>query len=82
MFNRLSKTEEKMKKVFAIEDLDCAVCAAKIENAVKKLDGIEYVNVNFITQKMTIETNQNMQELMKKVVELVKKIEPDCTIIL
>ena len=49
-----------MKKVFELEDLDCAVCAAKIEAAVKELEGVDNVSVNFMTQKMTIETNQNI----------------------
>ena len=71
-----------MKKVFELEDLDCAVCAAKIEAAVKKLEGVENASVNFMTQKMTIETSQDIDELMKKVVKLVAKIEPDCIIIL
>ena len=71
-----------MKKVFELEDLDCAVCTAKIEAAVKELEGVDNVSVNFMTQKMTIETNQNIDEVMKKVVKLVEKLEPDCTIIL
>ena len=71
-----------MKKAFELEDLDCAVCAAKIEAAVKELEGVDNVSVNFMTQKMTIETNQNIDEVMKKVVKLLEKLEPDCTIIL
>lgn len=71
-----------MKKVYDLEDLDCAVCAAKIEAAVKEVEGVDKVSVNFMTQKMTIETNQNINELMKKVVKVVAKIEPDCTVVL
>lgn len=71
-----------MKKVYELEDLDCAVCAAKIEAAVKEVEGVDKVSVNFMTQKMTIETNQNINELMKKVVKVVAKIEPDCTVVL
>lgn len=52
--------------MFELEDLDCAVCAAKIEAAVKELEGVDNVSVNFMTQKMTIETNQNIDEVMKK----------------
>ena len=54
-----------MKKVFKLEDLDCANCAAKMENAISKIEGVESANVSFMTQKMTI----------------CKKIEPDCKII-
>lgn len=71
-----------MKKVYELEDLDCAVCAAKIEAAVKEVEGVDKVSVNFMTQKMTIETNQDINELMKKVVKVVAKIEPDCTVLL
>lgn len=71
-----------MKKVYDLEDLDCAVCAAKIEAAVKEVEGVDKVSVNFMTQKMTIETNQDINELMKKVVKVVAKIETDCTVVL
>ena len=43
-----------MKKVFKLEDLDCANCAAKMENAISKIEGVESANVSFMTQKMTI----------------------------
>ena len=71
-----------MRKTYQLEDLDCAVCAEKMEKAIKELEGIEDANVNFITQKMTIETSQNIEEMMEKIVKLVAKIEPDCTIVL
>ena len=44
-----------MKKVFKLEDLDCANCAAKMEAALQKLDGVNAVSVNFLTQKLTLE---------------------------
>ena len=69
-----------MKKTYQLEDLDCAVCAEKMEKAIKELEGIDDANVNYMTQKMTIETNQDIDEMMKKIVKLVAKIEPDCTI--
>ena len=70
-----------MKKIYKLEDLDCANCAAKMENAIAKLDGVKSVTVSFLTQKMTIETEGDDQsELMKQVVKLCKKVEPDCVI--
>ena len=70
-----------MKKIYKLEDLDCANCAAKMENAIAKLDGVKSAAVSFLTQKMTIETEYDDQsELMKQVVKLCKKIEPDCII--
>lgn len=72
-----------MKKVYRIEDLDCANCAAKMEAAIAKLDGVKSVTVSFLTQKLTLETEGDDQtDLMKQVVKLCKKVEPDCRIIL
>lgn len=70
-----------MKKVFMLEDLDCAHCAAKMEEAIKKIDGVVGANVNFIMQKMTVEADEkDFDAIMKKVVKVCKKIEPDCRI--
>ena len=72
-----------MKKVYRMEDLDCANCAAKMEAAIAKLDGVKSVTISFLTQKLTLETEGDDQtELMKQVVKLCKKVEPDCRIIL
>lgn len=70
-----------MKKTFILEELDCANCAAKIEEGVKKIEGIENASVNFMTRKMNIEYNQeNETEIIEKVKKVVKKIEPDVKI--
>ena len=72
-----------MKKVFKVKDLDCANCAAKVEEGIKKLPGITDAKVNFLTQKMTIESDtDDFGALMDSVVKLCKKIEPDMEIIL
>ena len=68
-----------MKKIFKLEDLDCANCAAKMEAAIAKVDGV----VNFFTQKLTLEAADDaFDDVLKKVVKTAKKVEPDCTIIL
>ena len=70
-----------MKKVFELEDLDCANCAAKMEAAIKKIDGVHDANVSFMTQKMTIEADDaEFDAIMKKVVKTCRKVEPDCEI--
>lgn len=70
-----------MKKTFELEDLDCANCAAKIEAAIAKLDGVMAVSVNYIMQKMTIEAaDDEFDAVMKKVVKLCRRIEPDMRI--
>ena len=69
-----------MKKKFKCE-VDCANCAAKMEAAIKLIPGIKDASVNFLTQKMTIETvEENLDELMPAVVAACKKVEPDCEI--
>ncbi len=72
-----------MKKKFKMQDLDCANCAAKMEEAIKKIEGVEDATVSFMTQKLTIEADENrMDEIMKQVVAVCKKVEPDCKILL
>lgn len=72
-----------MKKVFKLEDLDCANCAAKMERAVEKIDGVTSATVSFMAQKMTIEADDaRFDDIMKEVVKTCKKVEPDCKIIL
>lgn len=70
-----------MKKTYKLEDLDCANCAAKMENAIKKIKGVTNASVSFLTQKMTVETDgDSLDEIMKEAVKACKKIEPDCVI--
>ena len=66
-----------MKKVFKIE-VDCAVCANKIQDAISKIEGVNSVTVNFMTQKMIIDINDdNFEEVYKKAIKVAKKVEPD-----
>lgn len=70
-----------MKKVFQLEDLDCANCAAKMERAIAKIEGVSSVSVSFIAQRLSIEAEEEQfEEIMDKVVKVCKKVEPDCII--
>ena len=70
-----------MKKKFKLQDLDCANCAAKMEEAIKRIEGVADANVSFMTQKMTIEAEESRSdEIMKEVVAVCRKVEPDCII--
>ena len=70
-----------MKKTFKLTDLDCANCAAKMENGIQKLPGVHSATVSFLTQKMTVDADDaQFDEIMQKVVKLCRKIEPDCVI--
>ena len=72
-----------MKKTFKLIDLDCANCAAKMETAIKKLDGVADASVSFMAQKMTIDADDaRFDDIMKQVVKVCKKVEPDCEIVL
>ena len=72
-----------MKKTFKLIDLDCANCAAKMEDAIKKIDGVTNAAVSFMTQKMTIEADDaKFDDIVKQAVKVCKKVEPDCEIVL
>ena len=71
-----------MKKTFELEDLDCAHCAAKMEDGIRKLDGVLSVSVNFLTQKLTLEAEDAVfDSVLKQAVKICRKIEPDCRVI-
>ena len=66
-----------MKKVYKIE-VDCAVCANKIQDAVSKVEGVKSVSVNFMTQKMILDIEDaQYHEVFKKVIKTAKRVEPD-----
>lgn len=73
-----------MKKSYRLKDLDCANCALKIENEIKKIHGIKTASVSFMTQRITIETEDgtDIENVINEVVEVCKKVEPDCKIII
>ena len=72
-----------MKKVFEMEDLDCANCAAKMEDAIRKIEGVTYVSISFMAQRMTIEADDaRFDAIMKQARKAVRKVEPDCRILL
>ena len=67
-----------MKKKFKLEDLDCANCAAKMEEAIKKIEGVNDANVSFMTQKMMVDAvDDKFDDIMKVVVKVCAKVEQD-----
>jgi len=71
-----------MKKKFKCE-IDCANCAAKVETAIKKVDGVIDAKVNFLTQKFTLEADDDaFEEVLKKAVAAGKKAEADFEVVL
>ena len=72
-----------MKKIFKLDELDCANCGAKMENAIRKINGVNSVSINFMAQKLTIDADDSLfDEIMKEAVRICRKIEPDCEIVM
>lgn len=72
-----------MKKTFKMADLDCANCAAKMEAAIRKIDGVTGATVSFMTQKLTIEADEALfPVILEKAQKAVRKVDPDCRILL
>ena len=72
-----------MKKTYTLEDLDCANCAAKMEAAINKLDGVKKATVSFMTQKLTLEAeDERFDEVLQAALKCIAKVEPDCRVIL
>ncbi len=71
-----------MKKIFRLQDLDCANCAAKMENRIAKLEGVDSVSINFMTTKMILEANKDkMPEIIEEAQKIISKLEPGTKLI-
>lgn len=71
-----------MRKSYKLDEIDCANCANKLQDAVAKLDGVESVSVNFMTQKLTLTAADDaFDDVLERVVKLTAEIEPDCEIV-
>ena len=71
-----------MRKAIKLQDLDCANCAAKMENAIKGIDGVKSATVSFMTQKLVIEADDDcFDAVLDEAQRACSKIEPDCVIL-
>ncbi|MCI5725342.1 cation transporter [Fusobacterium sp.] len=71
-----------MKKVYKLEGLDCAHCAGKIEEKIKKIDGLKSVVVNFMTAKMTLEADDDkFDAVFTEAKKIVNEFEPDVNVV-
>ena len=69
-----------MKKKYKC-DVDCANCAAKMEDAVKKIEGVKSVQINFMTQKFVLEADEEVfDDILEKCVKTMKKVDSDVEI--
>ena len=71
-----------MRKAFKLQDLDCANCAAKMEEAIKKIEGVKSASISFMTQKLVLEADDDRFEaVLDEAQRACKKFEPDCVIL-
>lgn len=70
-----------MKKTFKMIDLECAHCAAKMEDAISKLEGVNEVSISFMTQKLVLDAEEaRFEQILDEAAKICKKVEPDCRI--
>ena len=70
-----------MKKRYKITDLCCANCAAKMEDAIKKLPGVRDASVSILTEKLMLDAeDERFEEILAEAVAICKKIEPDAAV--
>ena len=71
-----------MKKTFAMDNLDCANCAAKMEKAILKIDGVTGATVSFFAQKLVLEAEDDKwDDVVKQACAAVKRVDADCSVI-
>lgn len=71
-----------MKKVFKLQELDCANCAAKMERNISKIDGVTFASVNFMMQKLTLEAaDEAFDRVLEEAVKAIHKVDPNCSIV-
>ncbi len=70
-----------MTKVFRLTEIDCPVCAGKVQDNIAKIQGVKSARVDFLVLKLTIEADEkDFPSIMKQAEKAVKKVEPDCDI--
>lgn len=70
-----------MIKTFKLTDIDCPVCAGKVQDAVAAIDGVKSARVDFLVLKLTIEAEEkDFPKILKAARKAVRSVEPDCDI--
>lgn len=68
-----------MTKIFKLSDIDCPVCAGKVQDAVAAIDGVKSARVDFLVLKLTVEAEEkDFPKLMRAIKKAVRSVEPDC----
>ncbi|MBQ7333976.1 MAG: cation transporter [Clostridia bacterium] len=72
-----------MTKTYKLQDLDCANCARKMEDAIRKLDGVTEVHVNFLTQKMILTADDaRFEDIVKEAIKCIRRVDSECRVVL
>ena len=73
-----------MKKRLSMDGVDCANCAGKMEHAVSKMEGVNNCSISFMTQRMTLDYNDDipLNDLIKNINTTIKKIDKDCSVVM
>ena len=72
-----------MKRIYSLIDLDCANCAAKMENAIRKIRGVTFVSISYMAQKMTLEADEGVyDEVLTQAIKAIRRVDPDCDVAL
>ena len=70
-----------MRKTIKLLELDCVHCAAKMEERIRKLDGVKYVSVNFMAQKMILDIEEDKYtSILQQAEKIIHALEPDVII--
>ena len=70
-----------MKKTYSLIDLDCANCAAKMEKAILKINGVKNVTVSFFAQKMVLEAEDDrFEDVLKEACAAIKRVDANCSV--
>lgn len=70
-----------MKKRYNLSDVDCANCAAKMEEQISKLPGVNSTSISFMAQKLTLDADEDkLDEILKQAEKIIKSIDEEATI--
>ena len=71
-----------MKKIYRMQNLDCANCAAKMERSIQKIKGVSDAQVSFMAQRLTMEVDESLlPEILEQVKRCVAKVDPNCQVL-
>lgn len=71
-----------MKKIYRMQNLDCANCAAKMERSIQKIKGVSDAQVSFMAQRLTMEVDESLlPEILEQVKRCVAKVDPNCKVL-